>query len=123
MGRDFTGGKGRDELCGANPFQAPLDAFKTLWTEKVLTRLPQPPQPVQKAAADLLSKVDRRRRSVEGDAPVAEKRLDLTGLNPSLYVVGLETVERILPRYLSKAGIACERMQHAGLPVEAVRRV
>ena len=49
--------------------------------------------------------------------------LDLKSLNPSLFVVGLETVELLLPRYLQKAGIACERMQHAQLPVEAIRRV
>merc|ERR1740139_1161496 len=44
------------------------------------------------------------------------KRLNLATVNPSLHTVGLEVVERLMPRYLPKAGLACERMQHAGLP-------
>ena len=40
-------------------------------------------------------------------------RLDLQSLNPSLYAVGLDVVESMMPRYLPTAGIACERMQHA----------
>lgn len=49
--------------------------------------------------------------------------LDLKSLNPSLFVVGIDIVERLMPRYLTKAGIACERMQHAGMPVSAIRKV
>ena len=44
------------------------------------------------------------------------KRVNLASVNPSLRTVGLPVVERLMPRYLVKAGLACERMQHAGLP-------
>ena len=39
--------------------------------------------------------------------------LDLKSLNPSLFVVGIDIVERLMPRYLTKAGIAC-RSLYAG---------
>ena len=44
------------------------------------------------------------------------KRVNLASVNPSLRAMGLPVVERLMPRYLVKAGLACERMQHAGLP-------
>ena len=48
--------------------------------------------------------------------PKKPKRVNLATVNPSLRAMGLEVVERLMPRYLVKAGLACERMQHAGLP-------
>ena len=55
--------------------------------------------------------------------PQPQPRLDLQRLDPSLYGIGLEVAERIDPRYLEKAGRACERMQQAGLPVEVIQEV
>ena len=57
------------------------------------------------------------------EPPPKKPTLDLRKLNPSLFVVGLETVEALMTRYLAKAGLACEKMQHAGLPVEVIRTV
>ena len=54
---------------------------------------------------------------------VVKKRLDLTTVNPALSAVGLDLVERMLPRYVTKAGLACERMQQAGLPVSFITQV
>lgn len=51
----------------------------------------------------------------------SQSALDLKQLNPSLFIVGVQTLEAILPRYRTKAGLACERMQHAGMPVEVIR--
>ena len=38
----------------------------------------------------------------------------LTALNPSLANVGVAVCETLMPRYLDKAGVSCERMRHAG---------
>lgn len=54
---------------------------------------------------------------------VVKKRLDLSTINPALSAVGLDLVERMMPRYITKAGLACERMQHAGLPVSFITQV
>jgi Ca2+-binding EF-hand superfamily protein len=101
-----------DRACDpANPFDAVLG-----WTRRLIGHSAD-------AAANMV--VPGRRASLKEAPPPLEKKetLDLTRLNPSLYVIGLETVERLLPRYLTKAGVACERMQHAQLPVEVIRRV
>ena len=54
------------------------------------------------------------------DSPT-KQQFDLKALNPSLFVVGIATIEAMLPRYRAKAGLACERMQHAGMPVDVIR--
>ncbi len=113
----------------SNPFDAARQLFEAQ-TKKLnqfaQELLAQPlPDPGRRASA-VLNTVSqlRRRRSKDAAAPSdAKPKLELKSLNPSLFSVGLETVEQILPRYLAKAGIACERMQHAGLPVEAIRKV
>ena len=48
------------------------------------------------------------------------RSLNLTALNPSLANVGVAVCETLMPRYLDKAGVSCERMQHAGLPLEFI---
>jgi hypothetical protein len=101
-----------------NPFAAPLRTLSS-WTQSLL-QAPQESDSFNKKAS---WKSAKRFSSTAASFKRERKKLNLSELNPSLYVVGLETVERVLPRYLSKAGIACERMQHAGLPVEAIRRV
>jgi len=50
-------------------------------------------------------------------------QLNLATVNPSLVAMGLEVVERLMPRYLPKAGLACERMQHASLPGDFIALV
>lgn len=76
------------------------------------------------AATNAAASPGRRRGSRDdGGAPTAARALDLGSLNPSLYVIGLDVVERMAPRYIQKAGIACERMQHAQLPVDVIRNV
>ncbi len=57
------------------------------------------------------------------DKLLPKRRIDLKALNPSLDSVGLALVERLMPRYLHKAGLACERMQQVGLPVEVTSAV
>ena len=112
---------------GANAFSA----VHEWWTRTVLQSNPlqsivdNTQQAVRRSSLTIKSSLAGGRRSSNA-SPVkssAKSPLDLSTLNPSLFVVGLEIVERFLPRYLTKAGIACERMQHAQLPVEVIRRV
>ena len=105
----------------ANPFAAPLASLNQ-WTTNLVKQIEPPKKGVEFVTAIRSRRASRERRNSKEEAP-QKRRLDLKSLNPSLYVIGLETVEQILPRYLLKAGIACERMQHAGMPVEAIRMV
>ena len=102
-----------------HPLGGPL-AELGKWTQeaagKLLRSLPQPPARPTASAPSAIG-------PEKGGAKSESRPLELSKLNPSLYVVGLETVERLMPRYLAKSGIACERMQHAGLPVDAIRKV
>lgn len=64
--------------------------------------------------------------NVVADSPSTEPPeapLNLDALNPSLFMIGLDTAEALMPRYLGKAGYACECMQHAAMPVELIRKV
>lgn len=63
-------------------------------------------------ANKLAPKVQQKRRVV-----------DLKSLNPSLSVIGAETISALMPRFLPKAGLACERMQHLGMTPEMIRMV
>lgn len=51
----------------------------------------------------------------------AQQRVNLQSLNPSLATVGTETISTLMPRYLPKAGLACERMQHMGMTIAMIR--
>ena len=94
-----------------------------------LTRLPLGGLALSKknSAATPATPASRARRASrefsDGDAGSFKSRLDLNALNPSLYVIGLDVVEQMMPWYIEKAGIACERMQHAQLPVDVIRKV
>lgn len=91
------------------------NAFEALFSNLLKQKKP--------LTADDASVTREPKREAAREVVPQKRRLNLSALNPSLYVIGLETVEQILPRYLKKSGIACERMQHAGLPVEAIRHV
>ena len=90
------------------------------WSRKVMGRLQ--PAASQFGAGPSTPPLDKGENASSGSGGPAS-RLDLQSLNPSLYAVGLDVVESMMPRYLPKAGIACERMQHAELPVDVIRRV
>ena len=66
---------------------------------------------------------DKHKKQQQPSKRERTRRLDLSTLNPSLQTVGLALAERLMPRYLSKAGLACERMQHAGLPISFIGNV
>ncbi len=56
-------------------------------------------------------------------AQMKRATLDLKSLNPSLSAIGMETIAALMPRYLAKAGLACERMQHLGMTLDMIRLV
>lgn len=107
------------------PSSAAFDAL-TDWTRGLLHPLKELVDSTSKATSGVIRRSSLSKGS-PGRTPAASRKakepLDLETLNPSLFVVGLDVAERLMPRYLVKAGIACERMQHAQLPVEAIRRV
>eukprot|EP00966_Prymnesium_polylepis_P284869 6581609-Prymnesium_polylepis.1 len=72
-------------------------------------------------ASGLVALEQRQQHAQQQQA--ARQPLDLDKLDPSLYGIGIEVVEKLNPRYLEKAGCACERMQQAGLPVDVIQEV
>ena len=102
--------------CPAGPLESVLE-----WAAGVITPA-RPSHKLESSGSASRSWSNLASRSSSDLAPAMPK-VDLRLLNPSLFVVGLELVEALYPRYRPKAGVACERMQHAGLPVDMIRKL